>query len=98
MKLSLFFQAKKKTVKCLPEIIHADNTARVQTVSLEENSKFYKLIEEFKKLSSYPILINTSMNVDSPIVCSPTEAFDTFLKTDVEDLFLNNWHIEKIKT
>jgi carbamoyltransferase len=93
--MNIVFDAKIETIKNLPEIIHADNTCRVQTVSIEDNKKFYKLIEYFKKISGHPILINTSMNVDAPIVNSPLEAFETFLKTDVEDLVLNNWLIQK---
>ena len=93
--MNIVFKAKNKTIKNLPEIIHADGTSRVQTVSTDDNIKFYNLIEKFRKLSGYPIVINTSMNVDAPIVCSPSDAYETFLKTDIEELILNNWLIQK---
>ena len=93
--MNIVFKAKNKTIKNLPEIIHADGTCRVQTVSTYDNIKFYNLIEKFRKLSGYPIVINTSMNVDAPIVCSPSDAYETFLKTDIEELILNNWLIQK---
>ncbi len=95
--MNIVFKVKKKTNLELPEIIHADNSCRVQTVSKKDNEKFYRLLNECKKKNNHPILINTSMNVDSPIVCNPQEAFDTFNKTDVNDLFLNNWLISKKK-
>ena len=93
--MNVVFRAKKETLKSLPEIVHADDTARVQTVSEKDNKKFYSLINEFKKITNFPILINTSMNVDAPIVLSPNDAFDTFLKTDVNHLVINNWLIQK---
>ena len=93
--MNIVFNAKKITLDHLPEIIHADNTSRVQTVSKKNNNRFYSLIENFRKISNFPILINTSMNIDAPIVLSPNDAFETFLKADVEDLVLNNWHIQK---
>ena len=75
----------------LPAITHVDGTARVQTVSRENNPFFYALIEEFGKLSGVPVLVNTSFNVrGEPIVCSPREAFNSFAHTDMDYLLLGN--------
>src|SRR5260370_7216124 len=73
----------------LPAITHADGTARVQTVSRQQNPLYYALIEEFGKLTGVPVLVNTSFNVQGePIVCSPAEAFNSFPHPDMPCLSL----------
>ena len=70
---------KKNWRKKIQAVCHIDNTARVQTVSKNTNLKFYKLIEEYYKLTGIPLLLNTSYNLNGePIVCSPTDAIRTF--------------------
>ena len=95
--MNIVFQAKDKTKITFPEVVHVDNTSRVQTVSKENNGKFYSLLKSFQKITGSPLLINTSMNIDAPIVLSPLQAFETFLETDVKTLVLNNYIIQKIK-
>jgi len=48
--------------KKIPGVTHVDNTARIQTVNKESNEKFYKVIEEFYKITAIPVLLNTSFN------------------------------------
>jgi carbamoyltransferase len=75
----------------LPAITHVDGTARVQTVSRGQNPLYYALIEEFGKLTGVPVLVNTSFNVaGEPIVCTPTEAFNSFAHTDMDYLVMGN--------
>ena len=75
----------------LPAITHLDGTARVQTVTREQNPLYYALIEEFGKLTGVPVLVNTSFNVQGePIVCTPEEAFNSFAHTDMDYLVLGN--------
>jgi carbamoyltransferase len=75
----------------LPAITHADGTARVQTVNSAHNPKYYALIEEFGKLTGVPVLVNTSFNVrGEPIVCTPSEAFNSFSHTDMDYLVMGN--------
>ena len=75
----------------VPAITHADGTARVQTVSREQNPRYYSLIEEFGKITGVPVLVNTSFNVrGEPIVCTPQEAFNSFSHTDMDYLVLGN--------
>ena len=63
------FKIKKNYIGKLPGITHLDNTARVQTVNNETNPDFYKILKEFEKISGYPILLNTSFNINGePIV------------------------------
>jgi carbamoyltransferase len=75
----------------LPAITHLDGTARVQTVTREQNPLYYTLIEEFGKLTGVPVLVNTSFNVQGePIVCTPEEAFNSFAHTDMDYLVMGN--------
>jgi carbamoyltransferase len=75
----------------LPAITHVDGTARVQTVSREQNPLFYALIQEFGKLTGVPVIVNTSFNVrGEPIVCTPEEAFNSFAHTDMDYLMLDD--------
>lgn len=78
----------------LPSVVHVDGTSRVQSVTT--NNIMYPLLLEFKKLSGYPILLNTSFNVkDKTIVLTPKDAMDTFLNTDMDCLMLDNIYIKK---
>ncbi|MBV9324664.1 MAG: carbamoyltransferase [Chloroflexi bacterium] len=75
----------------LPAITHLDGTARVQTVSRAQNPLYYAVIEEFGKLTGVPVLVNTSFNVNGePIVCTPSEAFNSFAHTDMDYLVMGN--------
>ena len=66
----------------IPAVTHVDYSARVQTVHKETNSKYYKLLSEFKKKTGCPVLVNTSFNVrGEPIVNTPEDAFNCFMGT-----------------
>ena len=81
----------------IPAVTHVDYSARLQTVSRTTNPDYYDLICEFKKLTGCPILINTSFNVrGEPIVCSPTDAFNCFMGTDLDFLSVGNFLLDKI--
>ncbi|MGE0472118.1 MAG: carbamoyltransferase [Nitrospirales bacterium] len=76
----------------LPAITHVDGSARVQTVRREHNERFWCLLSEFGRLTGMPILLNTSFNVrGQPIVCTPTEAIETFLEANLDALVLGNY-------
>ena len=82
----------------IPAVVHVDGTARLQTVSHEDNRRYYKLINSFYGLSNIPMVINTSFNIKSkPIVETPNDAMMTFLNCDMDDLFLHDYHITKKK-
>jgi carbamoyltransferase len=82
----------------IPAVTHVDGTARIQTVSREENTLFYELIQKFKAITGVPMILNTSFNVrGEPIVCSPEDAYQCFLKTDMDCLVMGNFLIEKQK-
>ncbi|WP_017732662.1 carbamoyltransferase N-terminal domain-containing protein [Nafulsella turpanensis] len=80
----------------LPAITHIDYSARVQSVSKESNPVYYDLIQEFKKLTGYGVVINTSFNVNGePIVCTPKDAVTCFMTTNMDVLVMNNYILFK---
>ena len=79
-----------------PAITHMDNSCRLQTVSKERNTKFYRLITEFNNLTGCPLVINTSFNVrGEPIVCTPEDALRCFTNTSMDILVIGSFIIEK---
>ncbi len=80
----------------VPAITHIDYSARVQTVSKSTNERFWNVINEFKKLTGYGIVINTSFNVrGEPIVGTPYDAFRCFMNTEIDYLVLNDFVFDK---
>lgn len=80
----------------VPAVTHIDYSARVQTVAKSTNERFWKVISEFKQLTGYGIIINTSFNVrGEPIVCTPFDAFRCFMNTEIDYLVLNNFVFDK---
>jgi carbamoyltransferase len=77
----------------IPAVTHIDGTGRLQTVSFDVNAKFYKLIEKFELITGVPIVLNTSFNENEPIVCTPDQALDCFLRTNMDVLVLGNFYI-----
>lgn len=87
---------KEEHLNTFPAAIHIDNTARLQTVSREDNEHFYNLIKAFEKITKLPILLNTSFNDnEEPIVNSPKDAIKTFLNTEIDILIVHSYIIEK---
>ncbi len=74
----------------LPAVTHVDGTARIQTVDRRSSPKYRALLEAFGRKTGVPVLLNTSFNVQEPIVCTPDEAIDCFLRTQVDWLVLGN--------
>lgn len=92
------FEKLKLERSKIPAVTHVDFSARTQTVYKENNLKFYKLIDAFEKQTNCPILVNTSFNVrGEPIVCSPEDAFNCFMQTQMDFLVMGNIFLEKNK-
>ncbi len=73
-----------------PAVVHVDGTARPQTVSRKTNLRYWQLIDEFEKLTGVPMLLNTSFNIQEPIVCRPADAIKTFQGANFDGLVLEN--------
>ena len=90
------FGVKKEKQKKMISAVHVDGTARPQTVTKEQNPRYYKLIDEFRKLTGVPVLINTSFNIKGePVVCTPEDAIRCYFGTGMDYLVIGNYLISK---
>ena len=91
----LIAEVKKDKQKLVPSITHVDGTARVQTVTREDNGRFYDLIEAFHKITGVPVILNTSFNIaGEPIVETPADALKCFMSTEMDYLIIEEYFIE----
>ncbi len=82
----------------IPAVTHVDYSARVQTVDKNTNRIFYDLISKFEEKTGCPIVINTSFNVrGEPIVCTPSDAFNCFMATELDYLVIGECILDKSK-
>lgn len=88
MEKVLPIKQEKRTL--IPAVTHVDGTGRLQTVSKKYTPKYYGLIDSFRKKTGIPLLLNTSFNENEPIVNSPAEALDCFLRTQMDMLVMEN--------
>ena len=80
----------------IPAVIHVDGTMRPQTVNKETNPKYWNLINEFKKLTGVPVVMNTSFNLKGePNVSHPTDAIRTYFTSGLDILYLGNFKVSK---
>ncbi|MEM7360358.1 MAG: carbamoyltransferase [Pseudomonadota bacterium] len=80
----------------VPAITHVDHSARIQTVHAETNPRYHQLISRFDELTGCPIVVNTSFNVrGEPIVCTPEDAFNCFMGTEMDVLAIGNFILRK---
>jgi carbamoyltransferase len=80
----------------IPSVTHVDYSARIQTVHNKTNPLYYSLIKKFKEITGCPVLINTSFNVrGEPIVCTPKDAFNCFMGTNMDNLIIGNFILNK---
>jgi len=89
------FQIRENKRPEIPAVTHLDGSGRLQTVTKKSNQRYYKLISAFKEITGVPILLNTSFNENEPVVCTPDEALNTFLRTKMDVLVLGNWLISR---
>jgi len=74
----------------IPAVTHVDGSGRLQTVSARTNPTYYALIKEFEKLTGVPVVLNTSFNENEPIVDTPEQALDCFMRTRMDAIVLHN--------
>lgn len=89
------YKVRQEKKKLIPAVVHIDETARLQTVNKTSNPLYWKLIAEFRKITGVAVLLNTSFNENEPIVCTPKEALDCFLRTKMDVLVIGNYLIRK---
>tara|TARA_B110000503_G_C7153609_1_gene416272 strand:- start:344 stop:2089 length:1746 start_codon:yes stop_codon:yes gene_type:complete len=91
--MSRVLSFKKNKAHLIPGVVHVDGTGRLQTVKNSQNKRYYKLINSFKKITGVPIILNTSFNENEPVVFSPEDAINCFLRTKMDILIIENWVI-----
>jgi carbamoyltransferase len=89
------FPIKPEKYAVIPAVTHVDGTGRLQTVDKEVSPRYYALIDRFREKTGVPILLNTSFNENEPIVNTPAEALDCFLRTNMDMLVLENCIVER---
>ena len=89
------FSIKPGKRTLIPAVTHVDGTGRLQTVDKLISPRYYGLIETFYKKTGVPVLLNTSFNENEPIVNTPAEALDCFLRTKMDMLVLENCVVER---
>jgi len=92
----MLFIADVKERSLIPAITHVDYSARLQTVHKKTNPGYWRLIDEFEKLTGCPVLINTSFNVrGEPVVCTTEDAYRCFMRTEMDYLVIENFLFSK---
>lgn len=89
------FPIKKEKHSAIPAVTHFDGTGRLQSVDKNVSPRYYALIDAFRKKTGVPILLNTSFNENEPIVNTPAEALDCFLRTQMDMLVIENCVVER---
>lgn len=80
----------------IPAVTHIDYSARIQSVNKEVNPRYWQLIKEFRNLTGYGVIINTSFNVrGEPIVCTPDDAYRCFMRSEIDYLVMENYLFNK---
>lgn len=90
------FQIKEAQRERIPAVAHVDGSGRLQTVTRQSNPIYYQLINAFYEKTNVPMLLNTSFNENEPVVCTPKEALDCFLRTNMDVLVLGSQLITRV--
>ena len=93
--MSKVFQIRPERRNQVPAVTHVDGSGRLQTVRREENPRYHALIDAFARLTGVPMVLNTSFNENEPIVNTPAEALDCFLRTKMDLLVLGDVVVER---
>jgi carbamoyltransferase len=91
----MVYQIRPEKRHLIPAVTHIDGSGRLQTVSQRVNMRYHQLISDFHELTGVPVVLNTSFNENEPIVCTPREAIDCFLKTQMDVLYLGNYMVRR---
>ena len=94
--MSLTAKVKTDKQKLIPAVVHVDSTSRIHTVSKNLNPMYYSLINKFYNITNVPVLLNTSFNIQEPIVYSPSDAIKTFINSNVDILCIGNYYCDNI--
>jgi len=94
--MSFCVDVKEQYRNIIPAVVHIDNTARVQTVTYNQNPMMYNLLTEFKNITGIGVLLNTSFNVDGkPILSTYTDALTVLGSTELDAVYMDNFYFIK---
>jgi carbamoyltransferase len=89
------YKIKPEQRERIPAVTHGDGTGRLQTVERDVNERYWKLIHKFEEATGIPVLLNTSFNENEPIVQTPAQAIDCFLRTQMDVLSIGGFLLRK---
>lgn len=89
------FKIRPEKREVIPAITHVDGTGRLQSVSRHTNPLYWDLINTFKQRTGIPIILNTSLNENEPIVRTPSEAIKCFLRTNMDVIVLGYYYVDR---
>ena len=89
------FQVRVDKRSQIPATTHVDGSGRLQTVHKNTNPRYHRLIESYRQITGVPMVLNTSFNENEPVVCTPQQALDCFLRTKMDVLVLNDWMVTR---
>jgi carbamoyltransferase len=89
------YQIRDEKRRFIPAVTHVNGSGRLQTITAEQNRRYYALIDAFRRITGVPTVLNTSFNENEPVVCRPSEAIDCFLRTKMDLLVLGNIMISR---
>ena len=89
----MVYKIKSDKIEKIPAVCHVDHTGRLQTVNEKINPIFYNLIKEIYNINGIPMVLNTSLNENEPIVMTPNQAIDLFVRTTMDAIAIGNYLI-----
>jgi len=89
------YQIREQKRALIPAVTHVDGSGRLQTVNPATNPRYHALITAFFEQTGVPMVLNTSFNENEPVVCTPAEALDCFLRTKMDVLVMGDWVVRR---
>ncbi len=89
------FKVRPEKRADIPAVTHVDGSGRLQTVTAQDNPRYYRLIRQFQEITGLPLVLNTSFNENEPVVNRPEEALDCFLRTKMDVLVLEDYFLTR---
>jgi carbamoyltransferase len=89
------YQIREEKRAQIPAVTHVNGSGRLQTVTESQNARYYRLISAFRELTGVPLVLNTSFNENEPVVNTPAEALDCFLRTKMDLLVMGDLMIQR---
>ena len=89
------YQIREEKRALIPAVTHVNGSGRLQSVEESQNARYYRLIDAFREQTGIPLVLNTSFNENEPVVNTPSEALDCFLRTKMDLLVMGDLMIRR---